>query len=141
MPILFYDGTCGLCARSVQWVLSHEHRDRTLRFASLQGPRAGSITAIRPLTDALDSVVWYEAGDGVHPGRVLTRSAAVLEVWRYVGGTWRVLAAIGRLIPRALRDRAYNLVARHRHSLAGPACVLPTAEQRERFLDAPSAER
>jgi predicted DCC family thiol-disulfide oxidoreductase YuxK len=135
MPILFYDGTCGLCARSVQWVLSHEHQNRTLRFASLQGSQAASIPEIRPLTGALDSVIWYAAADDAHPARVLTRSAAVLEVWRYVGGSWRVLAAIGRLAPRALRDRAYNLVARHRHSLAGPACVLPTSEQRGRFLD------
>src|SRR5574338_95356 len=135
MPILFYDGTCGLCARSVQWVLSHEHQNRTLRFASLQGSQAASIPEIRPLTGALDSVVWYEAGDDAHPARVLTRSAAVLEVWRYVGGAWRVAAGIGRLLPRAFRDWLYDQIARHRHALAGPACVLPTPEEEDRFLD------
>jgi predicted DCC family thiol-disulfide oxidoreductase YuxK len=141
MAILFYDGTCGLCARSVQWVLAHERRDRTLRFASLQGPRAASIAEIRRMAPALDSVIWFEPGDDAYPARVLTRSAAVLAVWRHVGGPWRGLAAVGRLVPRVARDRLYDLIARHRHSLAGPACVLPTEEQRERFLDALSAER
>jgi predicted DCC family thiol-disulfide oxidoreductase YuxK len=33
-----------------------------------------------------------------------------------------------------LRDAVYDLVARHRLSLAAPACHLPTLEQRRRFL-------
>ena len=135
MPILFYDGSCGLCAWSVTWVLRHEGQRRTLRFASLQGPLAAAIPDVSRQSHSLDSVIWYdESGDGTS-GRMWTRSDAVLEVWRYVGGGWRLLAALGRLLPRVFRDRLYDLVARHRHSLAGAACVVPTPEHRERFLD------
>ncbi|HET7110833.1 MAG TPA: DUF393 domain-containing protein [Gemmatimonadales bacterium] len=135
MPILFYDASCGLCARSVQWVLAHEHRDRTLRFAGLQGARAAATPEIRREAHAVDSVIWYEEGGTAHPARILTRSDAVLEVWRYVGGAWRVVAGIGRLLPTRFRDWVYDLVARHRHSLAGPACVVPAPDERYRFLD------
>jgi predicted DCC family thiol-disulfide oxidoreductase YuxK len=136
MPILFYDSSCGLCARSVQWVLAHERRRRTLRFAGLQGPRAAAIPKLRLQAAAPDSVVWYEEPGSTHPARVLTRSAAVLAVWRYVGGGWGVAAGIGRLLPTRFRDWVYDLVARHRHSLAGPACVVPAPDERDRFLDA-----
>lgn len=135
MPILFYDSNCGLCARSVQWVLAHEHRRRTLRFAGLQGSRAAAIPELSRQVPPLDSVIWYEEAGSAHPARVLRRSAAVLEVWRYVGGGWGVVAGIGRLLPGSFRDWVYGLVARHRHSLASPACVVPGPEERDRFLD------
>ena len=33
--LLLYDGTCGFCAQSVQFVLRHDRKRRTLRFSSL----------------------------------------------------------------------------------------------------------
>jgi predicted DCC family thiol-disulfide oxidoreductase YuxK len=47
------------------------------------------------------------------------------------------LASVARLVPRGIRDWGYDLVARHRHRLAvdGAACVIPTEEERERFID------
>jgi predicted DCC family thiol-disulfide oxidoreductase YuxK len=67
----------------------------------------------------------------------LVRSAAALRVMRYLGGAWGALATIAGLVPRGVRDWGYDLVARHRHRLAvdGAACVIPTAEERARFLD------
>ncbi len=134
-PLLLYDGACGLCARSVQWVLTHEGADRSLRFAPLQGRLATAVIGQEAGPALPDSVVWLEPGVDGAPPRVLVRSDAVLRVWRYVGGPWRLAAWLGRLVPRAVRDGLYDLVARHRHRLAGgPACVVPTPEQQERFL-------
>jgi predicted DCC family thiol-disulfide oxidoreductase YuxK len=41
-----------------------------------------------------------------------------------------------RLIPRALRDPLYELVARNRYRIAGRrnACFVPTPEHRSRFI-------
>jgi predicted DCC family thiol-disulfide oxidoreductase YuxK len=83
--------------------------------------------------NGVDSVIWYD------PTRelVLVRSSAVLRVLKYLGGSWRALGAIGRVVPRFLRDSVYDLVAKHRHKLirGAPACVVPTPEERARFLD------
>jgi predicted DCC family thiol-disulfide oxidoreductase YuxK len=75
----------------------------------------------------------------VEPGRsprVYTRSDAALRIARYLGGPWH-LARIGRLVPRAIRDALYDLIARHRHRLSagGPQCLIPRAEVRARFLE------
>ena len=135
-PLLLYDGTCGFCARSVQFVLQHEGADRTLRFASLQSGIARAIIARHPELASIDSVIWVERGAAGEP-RVLVRSAAVLRVLRYLGGVWRVVGAGGRIVPRALRDALYDFIARHRYRIArpDPSCLLPTPEQRARFIE------
>lgn len=135
--LLLYDGTCGFCAQSVQFVLRHDRRRRALRFSSLQGPTALEIRARHPELDVVDSVIWFEPADAAHPEQLLTKSSAVLRVLRYLGGAWRPLGVLAAIVPRALRDAVYDLVARHRHRLirGAPSCVVPTAEQRDRFLD------
>jgi len=128
--ILLYDGACGLCAGSVQFVLGRE-RSHDLRFAPLAGATGMTLKAVHPELAGVDSMIWYEPATG----RVRIRSDAALAAARYLGGGWTVLATVAALVPRALRDRVYDMIARHRHRLAGPVCVVPTAEQRGRFLD------
>ena len=134
-PVLLYDGTCGFCAGSVQFVLRHDRR-RTLRFASLQGEFAAAVRARHPAIERADSVVWFEPAGARGPERVLVRSDAALQVARYLGG-WYTLARVATLLPRTLRDRTYDLIARHRHRLGGggPSCLVPSPEARGRFLD------
>ena len=135
--LLLYDGTCGFCAESVQFVLRHDRRRRTLRFSSLQGPTALEIRTRHPELDVVDSVIWFEPADSAHPEQVLTKSSAVLRVLRYLGGVWRPLGLLAAVVPRVVRDAVYDLIARHRHRLirGAPACVIPTLEERGRFLD------
>jgi predicted DCC family thiol-disulfide oxidoreductase YuxK len=132
-PVLLYDGECGVCAASVQFVLQREASDRhRLHFAPLQGKVAADLRARFPALASADSVVWYTPSpDG---GRILLRSDAVLAVLRYLGGVWMVLGIAGHLVPRPLRDGMYRAVAQRRKSLAAPACLLPTSQQRARFL-------
>ncbi len=133
-PVLLYDGTCGFCAGSVSFILRHE-RNNSLRFATLEGVYAAEIKRRHPDLGQIDSMIWIDPPARGRPERVLVRSAAALRAARYVGGPWR-LALIGQLLPRRVRDLAYDWIARHRHSLAGaPACIVPTPAQRARFLD------
>jgi predicted DCC family thiol-disulfide oxidoreductase YuxK len=128
--LLLYDGSCGFCASSVQWVLRHDRR-RTLRFAALQGETAKPILARHPELAGVDSIVWVRES-----GEVRVRSAAAIAVGWYLGGVWGSLATLAVGIPAGLRDRGYDLIARHRHKLTrnGPECLLPTPEERKRFL-------
>ena len=132
--LLLYDGDCGVCAASVQLVLRHDRR-RTLRFASLQGATGTALRARHPALAAVDSVLWVEPAPDGRGERVLVRSAAALRVARYLGGWWRVLGALGWLVPRPVRDAAYDLIARHRMRLRAPACLLPDAGERARFVE------
>jgi predicted DCC family thiol-disulfide oxidoreductase YuxK len=134
-PILLYDGTCGFCAGSVQFVLRHEGHHNTLRFARLEGPLGTELRSRHPELASIDSMIWYEPAHAATPERLLWQSRGVLAVARYLGGFWRVLGSLGALVPRPLLDAAYAWVARHRRQLAPESCLVPTPEQRRRFID------
>ena len=134
-PILLYDGTCGFCARSIQFVLRHESPHGTLRFARLEGALGTELRERHSELARIDSVLWYEPATPTSPERVLWRSHAAIRVAHYLGGVWRVLGALGTVIPSFMRDAAYDWIARHRRQLAPETCLVPTADQRRRFID------
>lgn len=127
--IVLYDGTCGLCSKSVQWILRHE-RDRELRFAPLQGETAAALRARYPRIPAtLESVVLVE------DGRVHLRSQAFLYVARHLRAPWRAGYRV-RWLPAFALDLGYRVIARLRYRIWGrvDACDLPSPEHRARFL-------
>lgn len=134
--MLLYDGSCGFCARSIQFVLRHERPKGSLRFARLEGPLGSTLRARHPELASIDSLIWYEPASALAAELLLWQSRGALRVARYLGGIWRVLGSLGMIVPRRLMDGAYDWIARHRHQLGAGACVVPTPEQRRRFIDA-----
>lgn len=126
--ILFYDGDCGFCNRSVQLVLNHATHG-SIHFAPLQSPFATSFFQEKgfPLPDL--STVYFWDGKNLS-----NRSTAALKIARHLKWYFQ-LTRIGWLLPRFIRDGIYNWIAKRRMSLANAQCLLPTAEQRELFLD------
>jgi predicted DCC family thiol-disulfide oxidoreductase YuxK len=133
--VLLYDGVCGLCNRTVQFTLRHDHAGR-FRFAPLQGSFARKALArYGKNAGDLDSV--YVLADFGRPTeKLLARSDAILYVLGTIGGIWR-LSALGYLVPRPVRSRVYDFIARRRYRWFGryDSCVLPAAAQRKRFID------
>lgn len=133
-PVLLYDGVCGVCNRSVQAIIRHD-RLGTLRFAALESDFARAVIDRHPELQGVDSMVFID-----NPGQpdecVSVRSAAALEIVRYLGGPFRLLLA-ARVIPAALRDRLYDsfAAARYRLSRRHDACPLPAPDVRARFLE------
>lgn len=135
-PVLLYDGVCGLCNRLVQFTLRHDQKD-TFRFASLQGPTATSILQRYGKSPA-DLDTFYVVTDVNQPAEQLrSRSDAAIFVLQELGGHWSVLAALGRLVPRILREALYNLVAHNRYRVFGKfdTCPLPDPKERYKFLE------
>ncbi len=128
-PVLLYDGTCGLCHRSVRWILQHE-RDHELQFAPLQGETAAALRARHhAIPEALESVVL------VDDDRVRLRSKAFLYTARHLRAPWRWAYAV-RWLPGFLLDLGYRVIAAIRYRVWGRAelCDLPAPEHRARFL-------
>jgi predicted DCC family thiol-disulfide oxidoreductase YuxK len=133
-PVLLYDGVCGFCDRSVQFLLRHDNQAR-FRFAALQGEFARGVLSRHGRDLAkMDSMVLV-LDTGLPTERLLDRSDGMLAMLKDLGGGWRLLAA-ARAIPRSLRDRAYDFVARHRYEWFGryDHCVLPSPSARARFI-------
>ena len=128
--LLFFDGVCNLCNGLVQFIIRHD-RHKRFRFASLQSETGRRFLDLHGLAaQDLDSLVYWRKG------RALTRSTAALNVARDLGGIWAMGHAL-IIVPRFLRDAAYDLVARKRYRWFGrrETCMVPTSELRDRFLD------
>ena len=128
-PLVLYDGTCGLCDRSVQMILRHDRAGR-FRFAAQQSDFAQGVMERHGLAaDALSTVVL------IHDGKAYTRSDAVLRIAGGMDRPWPALSVF-RFVPRSIRDVVYRMVARSRYRIVGraDACMLPPPEVRARFL-------
>ena len=127
-PVLFFDGECGLCNRSVRWLFRHDRR-RVLKFAPLQGDVAAR--TIGPLPNDIRewSIVLWD-NEGVH-----YESDAALRAVAAVGGLWRLAGGL-LLVPRVIRDGVYRFVARNRIRWFGrvASCELLSPEDRARLL-------
>jgi len=127
-PIVFYDGVCGLCDRTVQTLLRWDRRGR-LKFAPLQGETARERLGAEAAAELKTLILVDAHGE-------FRRSSAVVRILGHLGGGYRVLGGLFWLIPRPLRDFGYNFVAARRYRWFGQfdACRLPKPNERERFL-------
>lgn len=132
--VVLYDGTCGFCHASVQWLLRLDGRG-LFGFAALQGETAAKLRAGHPeLPQDLDSVLLVECYDS-ESERVWWRSHAVFRICSLLGGIY-VLPGLLRFAPRAVTDFFYDRVARIRHRLAAApqSCHFPSESEAARFL-------
>jgi len=126
---VFYDGTCGLCHRSVRLLIAEDASGRAFEFAPLGSERFAQMFGNGG--ELPDSIVVQTAD-----GRTLVRSDAIVHLQHRLGGLWRVIGFVLGLIPRVLRDAAYNFVARVRYRIFGrtkDACPLMPPDLRSRF--------
>ncbi|MBO0866290.1 MAG: DUF393 domain-containing protein [Mycobacterium sp.] len=115
--ILFFDGACGMCTRSVELVL-RLNRMGNLRAEPLQSPGAAERLGISP-SQLLDSVRWLDSSAVVYSGAEAMNAA--------------VSSAIGSRLPlllyripgmRFIQDAIYRWVSTHRYRFPGttPYC-------------------
>ncbi len=126
--LILFDGVCVFCSRWVRFVLARD-RARRFRFTAIQS-EVGRALALRygidpdaPQTNAV-----------ILNGRIFFKSDAALTVLGRLPSL-RGLAGL-TVVPRALRDPLYDLIAKNRYAIFGrtETCMVPANEDRERFL-------
>lgn len=126
--IVFFDGVCGFCHKSVDFLLKLDD-ERRLHFSPIQGETAKRILPPER-RENVDTISFFD-GKELH-----YRTSALLEIGKTLGGIWWVFYPL-ILVPAEWRDVAYDGFARRRYRFFGKrdACRLPTPEERSRFLD------
>lgn len=125
--VVFYDGDCGFCNRSVNYVLNKDV-SKSIHFAALQSDFTKSIfTANNWPQPDLSTFYFMENGE------LYEKSKAAFRVLRFFPWYLRWLG-IFVIVPRSLRDWVYDQVAKRRRRISKGYCVMPTPEQRERFI-------
>lgn len=127
--LVFYDGHCALCQFWVKFLLQRDRHDR-FRFAALQSPLAVR-HGIAPPEDAdPDTIIVMK------DQMMLTDSTAAITLLATLGGIWSAFRIL-LLLPCALRDPVYRLIARYRYAWVGRTdhCFLPQPEWKHKFIE------
>jgi predicted DCC family thiol-disulfide oxidoreductase YuxK len=126
-PIIFYDGDCGFCNKTVQFVLNHE-KNSEMHFCALQSDYAREFFKRLGIMEMDLSTFYFWDTKQLN-----NRSTAALKVLNYLKFPY-ALGKIGWIFPRFIRDGVYKLIAKRRMRLAPAFCALPTPAQAVRFL-------
>ena len=128
-PILLFDGVCNLCNGLVQFIIKRDPKGQ-FRFSALQS-EAGQALLVEAGLDpsALNTVVMFDGG------QFYTHSNVPLQIAWHLGGLWRPFYVF-KLIPKGIKDRIYDWIARNRYKWFGQkeSCMIPTPELKQRFL-------
>lgn len=127
--VVFFDGECNLCNRSVQFILKRDRKD-LFRFASLQGETAQvMLTDLALGNETKQSIILWEAG------HLYRQSDAALRIAKHLNSFWSLLYGF-MIIPAFIRNALYNYIARNRYKWFGKTghCLIPSPEFQHKFL-------
>ena len=127
--IILFDGVCNFCNYWVRFVFKR-NKVGNIYFIPLQDERTKELLPKELELESLSSVVFYDAGT------VYTHSTAALKILAELNRINKIASIIGLLIPKIIRDRIYNFIARNRYNWFGKTenCPIPSPELRKRFL-------
>lgn len=129
-PLILFDGVCVMCSGFVAFVIKRDLRAR-FRFVAAQTPLGQSLLSRLGL-----STTDFESSILIEDGRAWFKSGAFFAILRHLPRPWPWLTVL-RLLPLALTDRVYNLIADDRYRLFGKreTCLVPTPDIRRRFVE------
>lgn len=126
--IVLFDGECGICSKSVEFIFSIDRTD-SIYFAPLNSPIAIKKLSQNGINHPNPNTFYYVDGD-----RLYSKSTGVLKVLQDTQSPYRYLY-IFIIIPAFIRDFLYDLIAKNRHRLIKKsACSLPNPKLRQRIL-------
>ncbi|MEY2698291.1 MAG: hypothetical protein RL720_247 [Actinomycetota bacterium] len=109
--IVLIDGDCALCVGLVEWlgnrISSEKLTPENIVFVPGESDWGTELLAEAGVT-GFDSVVV------LNNGQVLQEGDAVLALAEVLPRRWKVLATLGKVVPRPLRNALYRWVARNR---------------------------
>jgi len=112
-------------------VIKHDKKD-IFRFTAIQSELGQEILSHIGIDSAsVDSIVLYEPGVAYY-----YKSDAALQIARDLRGGF-FPATVFKIIPRGIRNRLYDYVAKNRYKWYGKkdSCMIPTPELRIKFLE------
>lgn len=120
---VIFDGYCGVCTRTVEWLLSHD-RDERLTVVPCQATRG--VDRFGVSREQCETRVWAVATDGYRAAGAQAMMLILAVMWQR---PWPM--TVGRLpIISQLLALGYGLVTRHRHRFTGttPWCEVHPGE-------------
>jgi predicted DCC family thiol-disulfide oxidoreductase YuxK len=134
--IVFYDGLCGFCDSTVQYILARDRQRNRFTFAPLQSDLASEVLPKHGKNPKDLNTLYLLIDRGLPTERVLQKSSAAVRIGKSLGGGSAVAAFFVGLLPRPVRDWGYDRFAKVRYKVFGKleACRIPAKGDRAKFI-------
>lgn len=128
--VLFFDGDCNFCNRSVQFFYS-KNKNKSLFYSSLQSDFAKSVLPSKFLEKTpLDTMYFYS--NGVY----YSKSTAVLKALKHVSSPFKYFSFF-IVVPLFIRNFIYDVISKRRHNIIreSNSCSILSADDKFYFLE------
>ena len=116
--LILFDGDCSYCNGWVNWIRKRDASQK-FRFAPLASVEGQALINQFEIPPEIDSIVL------VVDQQAFIRSDAAWRILQALPGS-RLLGSMLRVVPKPMRNWAYDVVAKNRHRLGKKdACELP----------------
>ena len=128
-PIIIFDGLCALCSGWARFVLRNDRAAR-YRLLCAQSPLGGALYRHYGLNPHD-----FETNILIEDGVAYFKSEGCIRMFEGLGRPWPLVRVV-RILPLALRDAGYALIARNRLRWFGTraTCFVPAPGVESRFL-------
>ncbi|HIP31815.1 MAG TPA: DUF393 domain-containing protein [Crocinitomicaceae bacterium] len=127
VKIVFYDGECGFCNRSVAFVLKND-KSESILFASIQSEFSQNLFNEKKWQEPDLSTFYFLENE-----QLFAKSTAAIKLSKHFSFPQSWLKGMV-VVPRFIRDFVYDNVAKRRHRISKGYCFVPSDEQRVRFI-------
>lgn len=129
-PVIVYDGVCVLCSGAMRAIARRDRRQR-YRFVSGQSALGTALFKHYGLDPHNFETVLLIADGRAHGKLDMARRVA-----GEIGGPWRLFELFA-IMPGAMQDWCYDLIAKNRYRLFGRSdvCIAPDASWRARIIE------
>lgn len=124
--LVMYDGNCGFCDTTIQFILDNDPSDR-LKFVSQQSEKGQELIRLLNIQGYETSIMV------IQQNQYYKKSRAIFKITKELGTSWQYLSYL-HMIPACISDGVYSILATYRYKLVRQYCRLITEKERGYFL-------
>jgi len=110
-PLILVDGYCNLCNGTVRFVQKRD-KNNHFQFTALQSEFGKSMIKRYQIPSEIDSVVL------ILENQAFLKSDVIIESSNFLPNPWKIIKFFA-IIPKSLRDKLYDFIARNRYKWFG----------------------
>jgi len=127
--IILFDGICNYCNDTINKIIEEDKKNLFV-FTPIQSEKGQEIIKYIGMNPNIDSIILYQPGQAYY-----VKSEAIFKIVRQLKSGFTLIKILS-FFPSSLANLGYNYFAKNRYDWYGKkeACMIPTAEIRDKFL-------
>lgn len=124
--IIFYDGDCGFCNKTIQFILKNE---KTKDFVFVSQQSKAAINFLKEKQNDLSTIIVF------YNQNFYYRGEAFAIITKNLKSPYHILSYIIQYIPTPIINFIYDSIAKIRRKIKINSCIILSNDEKKRFLN------